>query len=84
MVSGCAAIVILRLWVRAWTRLWSFWLSEVMLVLGVISFTVLAIGDTSNFARGFDYANTYDYDEALAKVRGGSLVMTWHLHVHLH
>lgn len=45
MVSLCFVAVCCRYAVRIWRKAWSFWLSDLFLLVAVISFTILAIGD---------------------------------------
>ncbi|KAH7034518.1 uncharacterized protein B0I36DRAFT_360033 [Microdochium trichocladiopsis] len=46
------AIVILRLAVRTWTKMWLFALSDIFLVLALLFFLALVVGDTYSFSLG--------------------------------
>ena len=62
------SVVILRLAVRTWVKQWTFWLSDIFLVLAVLLFLSLVVGDTLSFALGFDSFDTTYFDEGYAKV----------------
>lgn len=68
MVTLCLITVGTRFAVRAWRRTWSFWLSDLFLVLAVLFLVILASGDTivtSNLDPGLADVES----EAYAKVR---------------
>jgi hypothetical protein len=49
-----ATIVILRLAVRSWTKMWSFWLSEMFIVVALLFFLGLVAGDTVVASLGYN------------------------------
>lgn len=67
MVGVCTVAVAARLALRASRRTWSFWLSDVLLVLGVMCLTVLAILNVLLFS-GMGPISDYSSPES-AKVR---------------
>ncbi|KAH7028756.1 uncharacterized protein B0I36DRAFT_245210 [Microdochium trichocladiopsis] len=66
IVGVCIAILVVRLMVRARLRQWSFWLSDVLLGIGVLSFVVLSASNTYALMTGLDYFD-HVYEERLAK-----------------
>ncbi|KAH6986513.1 hypothetical protein BKA56DRAFT_580525 [Ilyonectria sp. MPI-CAGE-AT-0026] len=60
LIAVCLVLVCARLAVRTYRRMWSFWLSDVLLVIAFLTFLTLVIGDTWSFVRGNDIFNQYD------------------------
>lgn len=67
LLAICCLVIIARLAVRAWKRLWTFWISDLFLVLALLTFTTLAVGDTYSFSKGYTSFAEY-YDEGFTKV----------------
>ncbi|KAJ0141096.1 hypothetical protein CTA2_1575, partial [Colletotrichum tanaceti] len=66
LLALCFVVVFARLAVRTWHRVWSFWLSEIFLLLALLFFVVLTVGDTYTMAIGKNAFEDY-YDEGFAK-----------------
>lgn len=75
LLAICCLVIIARLAVRAWKRLWTFWISDLFLVLALLTFMTLAVGDTYSFSKGHTSLEEY-YDEGFTKV---STAPFWHL-----
>jgi len=65
-VALCFAITVARLAVRTWHRVWSFWLSEIFLVLSLLFFLTLVVGDTYTISIGKDAFVEEYFDEGFA------------------
>ncbi|KAK2037922.1 hypothetical protein LZ31DRAFT_610623 [Colletotrichum somersetense] len=65
-VALCFAITIARLAVRTWHRIWSFWLSEIFLVLSLLFFLTLVVGDTYTMSIGKNAFVEEYFDEGFA------------------
>ncbi|KAK1994711.1 hypothetical protein LX36DRAFT_193458 [Colletotrichum falcatum] len=66
LVALCFAITVTRLAVRTWHRIWSFWLSEILLVLSLLFFATLVVGDTYTMSIGKDAFVDKYFDEGFA------------------
>ncbi|KAH6971468.1 hypothetical protein BKA56DRAFT_494317, partial [Ilyonectria sp. MPI-CAGE-AT-0026] len=66
LLAICCLVIIARLAVRAWKRLWTFWISDLFLVLALLTFMTLAVGDTYSFSKGYNSFAEY-YDEGFTK-----------------
>lgn len=75
LLAICCLVIISRLAVRAWKRLWTFWISDLFLVLALLTFMTLAVGDTYTFSKGYTSFAEY-YNEGYTKV---STTPFWHL-----
>lgn len=60
MIALCIIVVAIRLGVRVWRRAWSYWVSDVFLVLGVVCFIFLAIADIVTAAAEEEYSDSDD------------------------
>lgn len=68
MVAVCTAAVTTRLAVRAWRGVWTFWVSDILLVLAVLLFATIAVGNI--FIIGNQDSELADYSSAAsAKVQ---------------
>ncbi|TKW48857.1 hypothetical protein CTA1_10305 [Colletotrichum tanaceti] len=74
LLALCFVVVFARLAVRTWHRVWSFWLSEIFLLLALLFFVVLTVGDTYTMAIGKNAFEDY-YDEGFAKWKFASLII---------
>ncbi|OLN95498.1 hypothetical protein CCHL11_05156 [Colletotrichum chlorophyti] len=68
-------VVIARLAVRTWNRVWSFWLSEVFLLVALLFFLTLVVGDTYTLGIGKSAFVDEYYDEGFAKWKFASSVV---------
>ncbi|KAJ0161152.1 hypothetical protein CTA2_6681 [Colletotrichum tanaceti] len=71
----CFVVVLARLAVRTWHKIWSFWLSEVFLVLALLFFLALVVGDTYTMSIGKNAFVDEYFDEAFAKWKFASSVI---------
>ncbi|KAK1963982.1 hypothetical protein LY78DRAFT_640443 [Colletotrichum sublineola] len=65
-VALCFVITIARLAVRTWRGIWSFWLSEIFLVVSLLFFLTLVVGDTYTMSRGYNAFVDEYFDEGFA------------------
>ncbi|KAK2052020.1 hypothetical protein LY76DRAFT_584111 [Colletotrichum caudatum] len=71
----CTVIAFTRLAVRTWHKVWSFWLSEIFLMLSVLFFLVLVVGDTYTLSRGLNAFVEEYFNEGFAKWKYASSVI---------
>ncbi|OHW93749.1 hypothetical protein CSPAE12_07474, partial [Colletotrichum incanum] len=71
----CFIIAIARLAVRTWHRIWSFWLSELFLVLSLLFFLTLVVGDTYTISIGLNAFVEEYFNEGFAKWKFASSVI---------
>lgn len=57
-----------RFAVRVWRRTWSFWLSDICLMLTLLTFVAFACGDLANFIQGRTEFGT-QYSASYAEVQ---------------
>ncbi|KAK1981191.1 hypothetical protein LZ30DRAFT_720890 [Colletotrichum cereale] len=74
-VALCFVITIARLAVRSWHGIWSFWLSEIFLVVSVLFFLTLVVGDTYTMSMGKDAFKDEYFDESFAKWKFASSII---------
>ncbi|KAH7152649.1 hypothetical protein EDB81DRAFT_881616 [Dactylonectria macrodidyma] len=66
LVAVCLIVIVARIAVRTWRRMWAFWLSDVLLIIAFLTFITLVIGDTWTFTRGQNDFNVF-YTEGFTK-----------------
>ncbi|KZL74741.1 archaeal flagellin N-terminal-like domain-containing protein [Colletotrichum tofieldiae] len=75
LLALCSIVAIARLAVRTWHRIWSFWLSEIFLVLSLLFFLALVVGDTYTISIGLNaFAEEY-FNEGFAGWKFASSVI---------
>ncbi|TQN64548.1 hypothetical protein CSHISOI_10874 [Colletotrichum shisoi] len=75
LIFLCFVVVLARLAVRTWHRIWSFWLSEIFLVFALLFFIALVVGDTYTMSIGKNaFVNEY-FDEGFAKWKFASTIV---------
>ncbi|WQF90590.1 hypothetical protein CDEST_15604 [Colletotrichum destructivum] len=75
LLALCFVIISARLAVRTWKKIWSFWLSDVFLLISLLFFLILVVGDTYTLSIGKSAFVEEYYDEGFAKWKFASSVV---------
>ncbi|KAH8882183.1 hypothetical protein GQ53DRAFT_734305 [Thozetella sp. PMI_491] len=76
IVALCLTVVGARLAVRTWQRMWAFWMSEIFLILSLLLFMSLVVGDTYTYDENRDvFSDDFWNDPAWVKWKFASAII---------